>query len=64
MASLGLEMGLAIVVGWGIGYWLDGKLGTEPYLMLLFLGFGIGAAFKALFRAGREAKRAVRESEE
>lgn len=64
MASLGMEMGLAVLVGWGVGYWLDGKLDTAPYLMLLFLGFGIAAAFKGLIRAGQQAKRAVRESEE
>lgn len=64
MGSLGLEMGLAVFVGWWIGQWLDTRFGTKPYLMLLFLGCGIAAAFKALFRAARQTKRAAGESQE
>jgi ATP synthase protein I len=63
VGSLGLEMGLAVLVGWWIGQWLDGRFATGPYLMLLFLGFGIAAAFKALFRAARQTKRAAVESD-
>lgn len=63
VGSTGLEMGLAVLVGWGMGYWLDSKLETAPYLMFLFLGFGIAAAFKALFRAARQAKRSAAESD-
>lgn len=63
MGSLGLEMGLAVLVGWWIGQWLDGKLGTRPYLMLLFLGCGIAAAFKGLFRVARQTKRVIAESD-
>ncbi len=64
MTSIGLEMGLAVVVGLFAGQWLDGYFGTEPYLMLFLLGCGIAAAFKALWRAGQQAKRVVRESDE
>lgn len=49
-------MGLAILIGFGIGYYLDEELGTEPYLILVFLGVGIAAAFKALFRVARQAR--------
>ena len=63
VGSLGLEMGLAVFVGWWIGQWLDNRFGTKPYLMLLFLGCGIAAAFKALFRAARQTKRAAQESQ-
>lgn len=63
VGSLGLEMGLAVLVGWWVGQWLDTRFETEPYLMLLFLGFGIAAAFKGLFRAARQAKRAATESD-
>lgn len=64
MGSLGLEMGLAVFVGWWVGQWLDTRFGTKPYLMLLFLGCGIAAAFKALFRAAKQTKRAAGESQE
>ena len=56
LASLGLEIGLAVVVGWAIGDWLDDRLGTAPYLMLLFLVFGILAGFKGVLRASKLAK--------
>lgn len=62
LSSVGLEMALAILIGWGIGYLLDKKLGTSPWLMILFLLFGVGAAFKGLFRAAREARRHQGES--
>lgn len=64
MASVGLEMGIATVLGWAIGNWLDGRFGTAPWLMLLFLLFGIAAGFKGLMRAAREAKAAMTESKE
>ncbi len=63
VGSLGLEMGLAVLVGWWIGQWLDGRFGTKPYLMLVFMGCGIAAAFKGLFRAARQTKRAAAESQ-
>jgi len=56
LASVGLEMGLAVLIGWGIGSWLDRKLGTAPWLMILFLLFGSAAGFKALIELAREAE--------
>ena len=60
VSAVGIEMALAIVVGYFGGRWLDDKLGTAPYLTYLMLVAGIGAAFKALWRvARREAERAA-----
>lgn len=56
LASVGLEMGLAVLIGWGIGSWLDRRLGTAPWLMILFLLFGSAAGFKALIELAREAE--------
>ena len=33
---------LALVIGFGAGYWLDGTLGTKPWLS--FIGFFLGLA--------------------
>ncbi|MBI3947484.1 MAG: AtpZ/AtpI family protein [Armatimonadetes bacterium] len=53
-AGLAMQMGLSlvagIVVGWGIGYWLDRLLGTEPWLMVLFTLLGIASGFLEMFR--------------
>jgi F0F1-type ATP synthase assembly protein I len=55
-ASLGLEMGIAVAIGAGIGYLLDASFGTRPWLMLVFLLFGIAAGFKGMFAAARRAR--------
>ncbi|WP_437854218.1 AtpZ/AtpI family protein [Sorangium sp. So ce363] len=61
--TVGLEVVLCILVGLFIGRWLDGKLGTDPYLSVLWFFFGVGAAGKAVFRAWKEMQ-AVAEREE
>jgi len=54
LSSLGLEMGIAVVIGLLVGSWLDRHFGTNPWLTLLFLGFGMAAAGKAIARALRK----------
>lgn len=39
-----------MLLGLGAGYWLDGKLGTRPYLFLLGGVFGIGASFWQVYK--------------
>ena len=50
--SIGMTVAFSIFVGVWIGHYLDSKVfdgQTSPWLTLLFLGFGIVAAFKNLF---------------
>jgi ATP synthase protein I len=54
LSSLGLEMGAAVVIGLLMGTWLDRQFGTEPWLTFVFLGFGLVAAGKAVYRAVRK----------
>jgi ATP synthase protein I len=64
VSSVGIEMAVATLIGWAIGYWLDRTFGTEPWLMLVFLLVGVAAGFKGLLRAANEARReATRGSE-
>jgi F0F1-type ATP synthase assembly protein I len=63
LSSLGLEMGIAVILGLVVGRWLDGRLGTEPWLMLLMTALGMAAGFKGVFRAMGEADRIARENE-
>jgi len=60
-STVGLEMGLAVAVGAGLGYYLDKRLGTHPWLMIVCLFFGIAAGFRSLYRA---LKRMQREDKE
>jgi F0F1-type ATP synthase assembly protein I len=49
-------MAAATFIGWLIGHWLDLQLGTDPWLMLVFVLLGVAAGFKGVFRAAREAQ--------
>ena len=40
-----------------VGIWLDGRFGTTPWLMLLWLGLGLAAGFRGVLRAVRRADR-------
>jgi F0F1-type ATP synthase assembly protein I len=42
LSTVGLSFVLALVMGFGGGYWLDQQLGTLPWLS--FLGFVVGLA--------------------
>lgn len=57
LASIGVALVLATVIGLGAGYYADRWLGTSPWLTLVGLGLGIAAGFVALFRAVKSAER-------
>jgi ATP synthase protein I len=59
--QLGASIVFAIFIGAGIGYWLDGKLGTFPYLSIIFFLLGIAAAGRNVWIAVRKQ---LREDEE
>lgn len=42
LSSVGMSFVLALAMGFGGGYWLDGALGTGPWLA--FIGFFVGLA--------------------
>ena len=42
LSTIGLSFVFALVIGFGAGYWLDGMLGTRPWLS--FVGFFMGLA--------------------
>jgi len=55
-SSLGITVALSIFIGLGIGVWLDGKFDTSPWLTLIFLGFGIAAAFRNIGLAVKKSR--------
>ncbi|HEY5316099.1 MAG TPA: AtpZ/AtpI family protein [Pirellulales bacterium] len=40
MASMIISIGMELVIPGLIGYWLDGRFGTKP--LLLLIGFAVG----------------------
>lgn len=52
--QLGASIVFAILIGAWLGYWLDGKLGTFPYLSVIFFLFGIAAAARNVWIAVRK----------
>lgn len=48
--SLGLELVVPVALLAYGGYWLDGRLGTLPWFLLLGLLLGMAAGFYNLFR--------------
>ncbi|MBW7934240.1 MAG: AtpZ/AtpI family protein [Gemmatimonadaceae bacterium] len=55
--GLGLQFVLSILLFLYIGKWVDGKLGTSPWFMILGVFTGAGAAFYNMYRALKAAER-------
>ncbi|NLC58048.1 MAG: AtpZ/AtpI family protein [Armatimonadetes bacterium] len=60
-SQVGIFLAVAIAIGWFIGQWLDARLGTTPWLTVLFTLLGTAAGFIELFRV---ALRIVRDEEQ
>ncbi len=51
-SQVGMTFAFSIIIGFGIGWFLDNKVfggKTAPYLTFIFLGVGIVAGFKTLW---------------
>ncbi|MDB4443874.1 AtpZ/AtpI family protein [bacterium] len=56
LSTVGLSMAIAIGIGAVVGFYLDKKFGTDPWLFFVFVGFGIAAAFRNLYLMYKKAK--------
>ncbi len=56
-SSIGIAMALSIALGVAVGYYLDNKFGTKPWLFFIFLFMGIIAAFRNLQILYNKAKK-------
>ena len=59
--TLGLQLAITVVVFFFLGQWVDRKLGTEPWFMLVGLVMGVAGGFVKFFRTasqlGKESDR-------
>jgi len=62
LASIGMTMVLATVIGLAGGYYADRWLGTAPWLLLTGLILGIAAGFVSLFRSVKRAGQEIDDS--
>ncbi|MCL1843603.1 MAG: AtpZ/AtpI family protein [Defluviitaleaceae bacterium] len=49
MSQLGLSAVSCVVIGIFIGWFLDGRFGTEPLFIMIFSILGCLSAFKAMY---------------
>ena len=49
-AGLGMQLGMAIALFAFLGWWLDERLGTSPWLLLLLVFVGAAAGFYSIYR--------------
>ncbi len=55
LTTIPMLMAVGPILGYYIGSFLDEKLGTTPYLMVIFIFFGFAAAGKGVYDLIRRA---------
>lgn len=56
LSTVGMAVALSIALGALIGHYIDKRFGTQPWFFLIFLGFGIIAAFRNLYLMYKKGK--------
>jgi ATP synthase protein I len=51
-----IELVAGLGIGFGIGYGLDALFGTSPWLMIVFIFFGLAAGIQTMMRSAREVQ--------
>lgn len=49
-AGVGLQFAITLLVGLGVGTWLDRKFGTAPVFLYIGVFLGAGGAFYSMYR--------------
>ena len=49
-SSMGLELGLSVIVGLLLGSSLDRFFGTGPWMLIIFTASGIAAGYRSVYR--------------
>jgi len=58
LSTIGMSFVFAIVLGFGGGFWLDGVLGTKPWLSFVGFFFGLAAGVLNVYRVLQLSNRA------
>ena len=55
LSTIGMSFVFALVIGFGVGFWLDGVIGTKPWLAFIGFFFGLAAGILNVYRVMRLA---------
>ena len=61
VSSIGLLIVVSTLLGMGLGYWLDSKLGTKPWLAFVFTMLGLASG---IYESARIIIAAIRSEDE
>jgi F0F1-type ATP synthase assembly protein I len=61
-AGVGLQFALSIVAFMFAGMWLDRRLGTSPWLLILFVFVGAGGGFYSIYKKLTDAQKRADEA--
>ena len=61
LSAIGLLIGVSVLIGLGLGCWLDSKLGTAPWLAFTMTLIGLAAG---LYESMRLLLKAIREDDD
>lgn len=50
LGAVGLQFAASILLFFFVGRWLDGRLGTEPWLLIIGVFTGLSAGFWSMYR--------------
>jgi F0F1-type ATP synthase assembly protein I len=59
LSTIGMSFVFAIVLGFGAGFWLDGVLGTKPWLSFVGFFFGLAAGVLNVYRVLQLSNRSI-----
>ena len=57
LSGIGIQFALVILAFTGAGIWLDRRLGTSPWLLLVCVFVGAGGGFYSIYRKAMAAQR-------
>jgi ATP synthase protein I len=55
--GIGTSFAASVLLGLGIGYWLDRRFGTQPWLFLVGAVFGLVAGFVQFYKTVTSGKK-------
>ena len=60
---VGIQLLLALGIGWYAGEWLDSKLGTAPWCKWIGTAMGVGVSIQLLVLVVRQYKKSLQEED-